>query len=157
MIIRGLSGSGKTSFMSRLIMDISDQCGCSPTSATMISRFLGSTNSSSSARELMCSILEQIDLIDPLIELETRCNGTATLDDVAHVIAKKRGSGLASDFSELATKFHDGLKRLCSKQTVILLLDGLDQLYDDEEGSPSSWLPTELPDGLLMIISVLES
>ena len=102
VVIRGLPGSGKTSLMAKLMVEVSQRFGsCSP-GCTVISRFLGNTNSSSSARELMCSIMEQIDLVDFLIDLESRSAGPAELESIARSIATKPALDLSSDFGQLA-------------------------------------------------------
>ena len=157
VVIRGLPGSGKTSLVARLMTEVSERFGsCSSTGSErtmVISRFLGSTNSSSSARELMCSILEQIDLVDHLMHLQSRASGSVVIEHVAQSIANKRALDLSSEFSELAKAFREGLQQVCSKQPLILLFDGLDQLYDDEEGAPSAWLPTSLPPQVMLVVT----
>ena len=157
VVIQGLPGSGKTSLMAKLMVEVSQRFGsCSP-GYIVISRFLGNTNSSSSARELMCSIMEQIDLIDFLIDLESRSAGPAELESITRSIATKPALDLSSDFSQLAKAFSDGLRHICAKEPLILLLDGLDKVYDDEEGGVLSWLPTTLPPGLMVVTTALES
>jgi len=158
VMIRGASGSGKTSLMAHLFHQISNRFGpdC-PNSATIIWRCIGATPSSSSPRDLMCSILEQLHRIHTLTVQGAM--GCAQSGHTAESVfsAKTSSLDLPSDFGELANKFRDALFCASSNFPLILMLDGLEEICHDEEGQVSSWLPVKMSSNLIFIISTNQS
>jgi hypothetical protein len=161
VIIQGASGSGKSSLMAKLCKEISQECGPppSPKSATIISRFLGSTYSSSSARGLICSILEQIDRIQHLVNQKAHTSGDEHKCPVwkrKRVTKRMNNSNFPTKFDELARDFRNSLAQASSTYPLVLILDHVDQLCEDDDGALSCWLPTNLPSNVIIIISALE-
>ena len=128
VVVHGISGSGKTSIMAAMALRSRDTI---PTSVLVL-RFCGISTDSSTGRSLLRSIVQQI------------------------YKAYFQNSIVPELFHELKTTFADSLKLATRSKPLLLVIDSLDQLSDENEArSDLSWLPTELPDNVHMIVSTL--
>eukprot|EP00043_Microstomoeca_roanoka_P007886 m.76209 g.76209 ORF g.76209 m.76209 type:complete len:1687 (-) comp14015_c0_seq1:148-5208(-) len=127
----GASGSGKTSLMASIAGDIKSKFG----NAVVISRFLGTSRDSASARRVMTSLYNQIHR------------------GVTNQEPKRQAS---TSFEQLARDFLNALKLATAAKPIVLVIDSLDQLNDEDQGRKLEWLPlTQLPKHCAIIVSSL--
>ncbi len=122
LVIYGKSGMGKTALMAKAI----DNAGNSKANK-LIYRFVGASEKSSNIRDLLISIIKDIDT-KKAVKLESIFNDDIFNDQVASIL------------SEINLK-------------AVIFIDALDQLF---EKSYLKWLPDELSPQLKLIVSVLE-
>ena len=123
----GVSGSGKSAVMARAAQLARER---NPDAVVM--RFIGATPDSANARAL--------------------------LDSLAHEISRRSGveeSTIPSDYRELVRDFPERLALASPERPLILFLDALDQLSAAEGARTLSWLPTDLPPGVKVVVSTL--
>ena len=127
LVMFGASGSGKSAVMARAAQLAGEQ---EPDAVVM--RFIGATPDSANARSL--------------------------LDSLAHEISRRYGgdeSTIPSDYRELVRDLPERLALAAEDRPLILFLDALDQLSTAEGGRSLSWLPTDLPPGVRVVVSTL--
>ena len=138
LIIHGKSGCGKTSVLAKIL-----ECLCeeewmkrkgteSTTSSLTLVRFLGTTPQTSNLYLLIVSICTQISQITgkPWIE--------------------------PSKFGDLVKSFHTLLEDVASTQSIVILLDSIDQLIPAYNAYKMTWLPETLLPNVKIIISSIE-
>ncbi|PAA72504.1 hypothetical protein BOX15_Mlig011887g1 [Macrostomum lignano] len=143
LICYGVSGCGKTSLMAKLAFAMLDRHrplaadgtddGSSGPGAFVLLRFLGTTQNSSSLRELLNSLINQ----------SRRMLGV-----------NKDGVNIQS-VKTLATAVVLMLKRLASIKPVLVVLDSIDQLKPDDSAHSCFWLPQSLPENVWFVVSTL--
>ncbi|XP_070204069.1 uncharacterized protein [Littorina saxatilis] len=131
-VIHGKSGSGKTSIVA---MAASEASRLQQGKGVVILRFLGTTPDSTTVGGLLTSILKQLSA--------SKQRSLATEELPANV----------KDLSDL---LEETLVETASDQfPVTLLLDSLDQLDPANGARELSWLPTDLPPHVRVIVSTL--
>ena len=89
---------------------------------------------SSSAPDLVQSMLEQMSEIYQIGDLPSRLAG----------------------FKTLYTTWHNAMKQATCSRPVVIVIDSIDQLNDDSNGrSDLAWLPDRLPGHVYMVVSTL--
>ncbi|MEW6366947.1 MAG: AAA family ATPase [Acidobacteriota bacterium] len=128
-LIHGVSGSGKTALMGRVLETVAHQAA----TATIIARFIGATPASS--------------------------DGASLLESLCSELGEKYGNEwpVPSGFRELAQEFSSRLRLATAERPLILLLDALDQLSPTDGARDLTWLPHELPPNVKLIVSGIES
>jgi len=124
LAIVGGGGTGKSALMSEVTRRI-EEAGANQTSVV---RFVGATPGSSEGRFL--------------------------LEGLCREIALRYGVHLGdmpTEYHDLATKLADQLNLASQEQPLVLLVDSLDQLSDPASGL--SWIPTQLPPHVHMVVS----
>ncbi|NLD95836.1 MAG: NACHT domain-containing protein, partial [Synergistaceae bacterium] len=125
LILQGEGGTGKSAFLSKALQQAKTDF---PDSA-VVHRFIGATPRSSDTRSLLRGICLEL----------CRRNGTAVED-------------VPEEYKELSRYFQE---LLAGAQTrTILLLDGLDQLPEGDQGSNLAWLPTGPLENVSIVASV---
>ena len=129
-VIYGASGSGKTSVVSAIALKAA--AIFSSLQPVVVTRFCGTTSSSSSARLLIKGISEQV------------CKAYGV------------NYSLPVYFPELAKTFESCLEYASEETPLVILVDSLDQLSDEDQGRRDlAWLPLNLPEHVYLIVSTL--
>lgn len=128
LIICGKSGMGKSSIMAKAIEDTS-----STSSIKIIYRFIGATPNSTTTKNLLSSIIEEID--HSVVE-----------DNESHFLSDEQ-----DNFVNFADKVYDVLMSL--KDDIVFFIDAVDQLTNDDQ---FLWLPNKLPPNVKIVISALK-
>ncbi|CAG2202121.1 unnamed protein product [Mytilus edulis] len=131
VILHGESGSGKTSIMAK-VAKLSETWF--PGSSVIV-RFLGTSGNSSSLKDVLCSVLRQILKIN-----------NKTLPSFVD---------LGGDFLYLTQLFESMLNNYDPSQTLVILLDSIDQLRSHDRAHLMNWLPLKLPTNIHLIVSML--
>jgi len=124
----GQSGSGKSALLAKAAVAAASQ----QTHCTIVSRYIGATPASSEGRSLLESVCRQI----------TRIYGG---DE----------STIPSDYQELAIAFVERMTLATADRPLIVILDALDQLADTDYARHLTWLPSELPAHVHLVVSTL--
>jgi NACHT domain- and WD repeat-containing protein len=128
LAVVGESGSGKSALMARAIAESTSQMpGC-----VIVSRFIGATPASSDVRALLEGLCRQIS---------RRYGADETLVPTA--------------YEELVKDLPQRLALASEERHLVLFLDALDQLSDANHARNLTWLPTELPENVRVIVSTL--
>ncbi|EGD82280.1 hypothetical protein PTSG_02950 [Salpingoeca rosetta] len=129
--ICGPSGSGKTSLMAHIAGAIKK----AHPAAVVVSRFLGTSRESGTARTLMANVYRHIHRA---------------------LKGKKPAAAPAADFEKLTEQFQAALKLGTARKPLVLVLDSLDQLSDEDQGRNLEWLPlASLPPNCAIVVSSL--
>ena len=129
-VIYGVSGSGKTSVMATIALKTAT--AFSPTSPILLTRFCGTTSSSSSARLLIYTMTKQICTV------------------------YRKDTNIPETFKELKPAFATCLNFATHDKPLVIVVDSLDQLNDEDQArSDLSWLPIDLPKHVYLIVSTL--
>ena len=130
-VVYGVSGSGKTSLMASIAIQAREMLNNA--NLSLVLRFCGTSSKSSSGRLLLQSILQQI----------YSAYSATTVK-------------IPTDFEELKISFAQSLELASGYQPLVILIDSLDQLSDEDQArSDLSWLPTNLPEHVYLIVSTL--
>ncbi|MDD2384599.1 MAG: DUF4062 domain-containing protein [Sulfurospirillaceae bacterium] len=135
LIICGESGIGKSSIMAKTIEDTSNTF-----SKKIIYRFIGATPNSTTTKDLLTSILEELNITLEDEKLDTIENQFLTDID------KEENS-----FVELSNKVYEEIMNITDD--IVIFVDAVDQLYNDDQ---FLWLPSQLPSNIKIVISVLK-
>ena len=133
LVVYGESGSGKTSVMAKVATILKSQPG---PSCKIVVRFLGTSPSSSSIREVLASVCLQI------------CT----------VYNMQPPNFIQMDTTEVIQYFRNQLiESLCLSlgESLVIILDSIDQLSTADGAHSMNWLPKMLPKGIHIIISML--
>jgi hypothetical protein len=126
LVMFGASGSGKSAVVGRAA-----QLARESHSDAVVIRFIGATPDSA--------------------------DGRALLDSLAHEISRRYGGDtttVPTDYQELVRDFPERLALASAQQRrLILFLDALDQLSATGGARNLSWLPTDLPPGVGVVVS----
>jgi hypothetical protein len=128
LVIHGESGSGKSALMAAAFR----QTATSVPNQSVVTRFIGSTTSSSGGVSLLRSIC---------LEIAER-NGHPQV--------------FSLDFSELVSAFHKELLTVPSGKKLILFVDGLNQLQPQDPALTQPWIPAELLPNCRVVVSAID-
>jgi hypothetical protein len=125
-VIAGEGGSGKSALIAKAV----EEAQAAHPDAALVYRFIGATPGSSDARSLLNSLCREI----------SRVYG-APEDDVP------------IGFRDLVPEFNQRLGLAKADQPLLVFLDSLDQLSEAHGARGLSWLPSELPAGVSLVVS----
>ncbi len=128
LAIYGVGGVGKSTLMARAVQGARE----AHPNAVIIYRFIGATVGASGGRDLLASVCREI--------------------------ARRYGandSQIPLAFKDLVPAFKKQLALASSDRPLILFLDALDQLSDQDNARNLTWLPTELPEHVRLVVSTL--
>ena len=128
LIISGESGVGKSSIIAKAIEETS-----TTTSKKIIYRFIGATPNSTTTKDLVLSIIEEID-------------HSIVTDNESHFLKDSQ-----DNFVNFSDKVYDLIMNL--KDNVVFFIDAVDQLTNDDQ---FLWLPNKLPPNVKVVISALK-
>lgn len=140
MVLRGASGTGKTSVMAQVANKVSEKMSISRKHVVLL-RFLGTTPSTSTSEAVVASMLMQLTAALPSIAAEV-----LDIDD--------------SSISNSPDRFLQLVRALASRgYKICIILDSLDQIdsSDPWRSSYDKWLPPLFGPGVLDNISILLS
>lgn len=135
LIICGQSGIGKSSIIAKAIEDTSIQ-----TSKKIVYRFIGATPNSRNTKDLLTSILEELEIV--VEDQHITENNNQLLTD----IDKKENA-----FVEFSKKVYDEIYNI--KDDIVIFIDAVDQFSNDDQ---FLWLPNKLPSNIKIVISALK-
>jgi len=121
LVIYGNSGRGKSALIAKSIQEAENTL-----QSKIIYRFIGATPNSSSSKEILTSILEELS-----INLDTQ-DKEESFEDFSH-------------------KIYDAFFKI--EEPITIFIDAVDQLEHDDQ---FLWLPKKLPKNLKIIISALK-
>lgn len=130
LVVHGVSGSGKSALLAKAIADHESRV----TNHEVIIRYISATPASSDIRSLLEGLCKEITL---------RYGGDART--------------VPMDFTKLVVEFPNRLALATSKKPLVVFLDALDQLSDADQGRNLVWLPAQLPQHVLLVVSTLDS
>jgi len=128
LAVFGVSGSGKSALMAQAVKRVRSE----HPKAEVVVRFIGATPGSSDGRSLLESLCRQL----------SRSYGADESD-------------IPTDYKELVEEFPKRLALATEETPLILSLDALDQLSDSNNARNLIWLPSDLPEHVRLIVSVL--
>jgi len=135
LIICGKSGIGKSSVLAKAIENTSNH-----TNKKIIFRFVGATPNSTTTKDILTSILEELDLsLNKEILENEKTNQFLTDFD------KEENS-----FMRFSKNIYDKIMDI--KDNIVIFIDAVDQLTNDDQ---FLWIPNKLPLNIKIIISAL--
>lgn len=134
LVIYGPSGRGKSSIMAKAIE------AAEKTNRKVCYRFIGATPHSSSTKEVLISIMDQLS-----INIQNNADGTEIHKNFSSIGYKQE------TFEEFSYRIYDAINAL--KEEVVILIDAVDQFVNDDQ---FLWLPPKLPENVKIVISALD-
>lgn len=134
LIIYGPSGRGKSSIIAKAIEAAEN------TKRKICYRFIGATPHSSSTKEVLTSIMNQLG-----INIQNNADGA---EIVKNVFSRGRQQ---ETFEEFSYRIYDAINVL--KEDLVIFIDAVDQLVNEDQ---FLWLPSKLPENVKIIISALD-
>jgi len=128
LVVFGKPGSGKSALMARAFEQAQEN---SPLWGNTV-RFIGATPGSSDIRTLLDNLCRQVSRIYNADE-----------------------SDIPTDYKELVEDFPKRLALATSDKPLIIFLDALDQLSDAHNARNLTWFPSELPEHVHLVVSLL--
>ncbi|QOY53230.1 tetratricopeptide repeat protein [Candidatus Sulfurimonas baltica] len=137
LVIYGESGRGKSALISKAIQEAEETL-----QKKVLYRFVSATPNSSSSKEILTSIFEELH-VDIRTEEEK---------------AKKDEDKLTINSNENQESFEDFSYRVYTeilniKESIVVFIDAVDQLQNDDN---FLWLPQQLPSNVKIVISALD-
>ncbi len=115
----------------------------------MILRFCGTTMQSTSVRQLIKSLSEQIQRAYTTFT-------TVKRQKIKKLLGWSIDEKAPSNYKELVAYFHSMLSRATKDKPLLIFLDSLDQLDDSDQGRKQLvWLPKSLPPHCYFVVSTL--
>lgn len=129
LVLHGPSGTGKSAVMAKAFLSMRDN-----EDRSVIGRFVGATPASQNLGSLLFDLISQLTVVA----------GKDTAD-----LKESHPSKLEGDLEIV-------LKEAAEKRPIVIFIDACDQL--DAEGEPESlnWLPSETPENVRIVVSMLE-
>jgi hypothetical protein len=130
LVITGEVGSGKSALIARAV----EQAKGANNNSFIITRFIGATPASSDCRSLLNNLCSEI-------------------------LQEYKGENFKppDEFTDLVKIFHDTLRFATTDKPLVIFLDGLNQLSGVDNPRGLTWLPSELPNNVRFVFSVLET
>ena len=135
LVIHGVSGAGKTSFMCKLALEAKRRLEENGKRPLLITSFCGTTGNSSNAIGIMESITQQIwDTTVGIKSFEKPCH----------------------EFKYVMDSFRYRLPSGTKQAPLLVFIDSLDQLTDEDQARNNTvWLPAVLPEHTFLVVSTL--
>ncbi|MGA7075126.1 MAG: AAA family ATPase, partial [Halobacteriota archaeon] len=133
LVVRGVSGVGKSSLLARAARDACDRFGpAHGPCESVVCRFIGATPGSSDGRSLLESLLRQ----------------------VSRMYGEDEGAA-PTDYEGLVKAIPERLALATPESPLIIVLDALDQLSRTDNAHLLAWLPAEVPPHVRLVVSIL--
>ena len=137
LVIYGASGRGKSSLMAKAIQEAEEAL-----QKRVIYRFVGATPYSSSSKEILISIFEELG-----VDVRSEQEKTQTQKDKLTLNSNEK----QESFEDFSYRIYSKIMNI--KENVVIFIDAVDQLGNDDN---FLWLPGNLPSNLKIIISALD-
>lgn len=137
LVIYGKSGRGKSALMSQAIEKIKKS-----RPKEVFYRFIGATPYSSSSKEVLTSIFDELG-----IDVKSEKDKEPKNEDKLSLT----GNENTESFEDFSYRIYSELQNL--KENVVIFIDAVDQLGNDDQ---FLWLPEQLPSNVKIILSALE-
>jgi hypothetical protein len=134
-IIYGASGRGKSSLMAKAIQEVE------ALHKRVIYRFVGATPYSSSSKELLTSIFDELG-----VDVRSEQEKIQTQEDKLALNANEK----QESFEDFSYRIYSEINNI--KENIVIFIDAVDQLGNDDA---FLWLPTTLPKNVKIVISAL--
>ena len=132
LAIHGTAGAGKSCLIAKLVSIAREKLSEEHVVPIVVVRFCGATQASSSARDLISNMCEQLRRA---LNLDTE---------------------IPTNFGSLKHTFEQILRKADYSHPLLVFIDGLDQLSDEDNGrSDLGWLPASLPPNVYFAVSTL--
>jgi len=139
LVIYGPSGRGKSSLIAKAIEESSES-----TENKVLYRFIGATPHSSSSKEILTSIFDELGI--EVRNDKEREKSTGDIENLSLASNEEQES-----FEDFSYRVHSLLMNL--KENVTIFIDAVDQLQHEDQ---FLWLPNNLPLNVKIIISTLD-
>ncbi|NOR56596.1 MAG: tetratricopeptide repeat protein [Sulfurovum sp.] len=137
LIIYGKSGIGKTSLIAKSVQEAENKVD---SSKKILYRFIGATPYSSSSKEILSSLFEELG-----IDIRSEKEKKGVKDETIQVI-----DYVQETLEEFSYRIYDEIRNI--KEDLVIFIDAVDQLENDEQ---FLWLPNNLPSNVKIVISAL--
>lgn len=129
LVVHGPSGTGKSAVMAKAFLSMRES-----EAHSVIGRFVGATPSSQNLGSLLFDLINQLTIVAGKDAEELRESHPSKLEGELEIV----------------------LKEAAEKRPIVIFIDACDQL--DSEGEPNSlsWLPSETPKNVRIVVSMLE-
>ncbi|MFW6135642.1 MAG: AAA family ATPase [Chloroflexota bacterium] len=154
LVIWGEPGSGKSALLANAVAEARE----AQPEAEVIFRFSGATPASSNARELLQSLCRQIfAAFDLGRQREERLAEIEGVDEAAQQRRQKirEQYAIPVTLEALSTTFKRFLSIIPDERRLVLFLDALNQLSDTDNACGLTWLPTQLPGHVRIVVSTI--
>ncbi|KAI9362101.1 hypothetical protein DFJ73DRAFT_13009 [Zopfochytrium polystomum] len=163
LVVYGPSGVGKSSILAKA----AEYVAATQPQATLVYRLIGTTPDSSDSRSILRSICSQLSRARGLAELKLKVASVveAAASSVAAEFAAATGEpgieALLGDLDAWPPTSYEGLQAAFPvalgmadyMKPIVLLLDGLDEISDDDDAKDLTWLPDSLPPFVKLVVS----
>ncbi len=128
LVVHGVSGSGKSALLAKAVADHESR----GMNHEVIVRYVGATPASSDIRSLLEGLCKEITL---------RYGGDTSM--------------VPTEYTKLEVEFANRLTLAKAEKPLVVFLDALDQLSDTDHGRNLAWFPTQLPEQVRLVVSML--
>ena len=140
LVIHGVSGCGKTALMAKAVLDLTESV-VGNSQVTIVSRFIGATPGSSDLRTLLGDLCRELGVAD-------------IPQDMNELVRAFR--------NQLSTEQSGGVQEEAKqppadRTSVVLFLDGLDQLNSTDNAGMLYWIPREVKSNVKLVVSILQA
>ena len=137
VVVTGKAGCGKSAFMAALAQDYTANSHKKLAMDLVIPHFIGAAPGSANIAQLLTRLCH---------EMKRRFEVSRDIPD---------------DYTDLVREWQNFLEDSCTNlgkvsSKIIILIDGVDLLEDKHNGRALDWIPEEIPDGVVLLLSGVE-
>lgn len=164
LVVHASSGAGKSALLGAAYARLCAHEAAMGQQVVPLVRFCGATRAASSAVPLALSLIAELDALATSRGRSDRAHsatgGTASGEQEDEEAASEQGLHALDELRRAATAALERARLACAPARIVLIVDGLDQLLEMEQGAREAallgWLPSPLPHSVLVLTSLLE-
>ena len=137
VLVAGKPGCGKSAFMAAIAQDYSERFSSSVPVNVVISHFIGAAPGSGNILQLLTRLCH---------EMKRRFGVNKDVPDDYTDLARDWGDFLEDSVVNLGNQ----------SAKIVILIDGIDLLEDKHNGRSLDWIPSSIPDGVVLLVSGVE-